>query len=244
MALEAKIRTTPGKLYVHIAEILRRRIENCEWQIGERIPTINNLAKEFDVAVVTVRQAVELLEQDGILKRRQGKGTYVEKLTSRKQIWLEMDSTWDALVKKWQGIRPKVLKARDNVNEVPLQEGDGFPVSSYHYMKRLHRAEGVPYALVNIYLDMDIYSRSPKTFDRERVVPNIENLPDISISSAKETLCVGEASAEIADLLDIHLHAPVAEVRRVVRDQKGYVIFVAEAIYRGDVVKLERNFVG
>ena len=242
MVLGSMLREKPGKLYVHVADVMRRRIDCGEWAPTAQIPTINALAGELGVAVVTVRQAVELLEQEGMLKRRQGKGTFVARDAGRKQIWLEMNSTWSELVRKWEGIVPRILTAVDGTTDVPLREGDGFPVASYRFMRRLHSSEGVPYALVDIYLDMAVYSRAPDRFDIERVIPNIEAQPDIVISSARETLSVGEADAETAHLLGIHLHAPVAEVRRVVKDQRGFVVFLAECIYRGDMVKLERSF--
>jgi len=234
----------PGKLYVNIAETMRQRIDSGEWQPGAQIPTINTLAKEFDVAVVTIRQAVEMLEQDGMLKRRQGKGTFVEPNARPDQIWLQMDSTWFGLERVHKGFDPKILNAVDNMSQPPLHEGDGFPVSAYHYMRRLHRVDGTPYALVDIYLDMEIYSRSPDRFDSERVVENIKAQPDITIKSAKESLTVGEANAEVAQLLNVRLYAPVALVRRVVKDQRGRVVFLAECVYRGDIVNLERSFVG
>jgi GntR family transcriptional regulator len=40
--------------------------------------------------------------------------------------------------------------------------------------------------------------------------------------------------------LRIPLNSPVGEVRRVLQDQNGVVIYLGEAIYRGDMVKLER----
>lgn len=243
MSLAPMLRTTPGKLYVHIAGVLRRRIESGEWKPGDQIPTITSLGKQLDVAVVTVRQALELLEQDGLLRRRQGKGTFVEESAVQKQIWLEMDSTWGALVKKWEGISPTILASGDDIVEVPLRQGEGFPVASYHFMRRLHAFEGTPYAIVNIYLDMSIYQRAPERFDAERVVPIIQAMDTVEIGAATEVLSVAEAEADTADLLGIRLHSPIAEVRRIVKNREGFVIFLAECVYRGDMVKLERRFV-
>ena len=243
MPLAPMLRTTPGKLYVHIASVIRRRIENGDWKPGDQIPTISSLAKQLDVAIVSVRQALDLLEQDGLLRRQQGKGTFVEESAAIKQIWLEMDSTWGALVKKWEGISPTILAAHDHVVDVPLRPGEGFPIGPYHFMRRLHAFEGAPYAIVNIYLDMAIYEWAPDRFDAERVVPIIQAMDDVEIGAATEVLSVAEAEANTADLLGIRLHSPIAEVRRVVKNREGFVIFLAECVYRGDMVKLERRFV-
>ena len=244
MPLGTALRELPGYLYVHIADVLRRRIEDGEWMPGTKIPSIKFLANDLDVAVVTIRQAVELLEQEGLLKRRQGRGTFVEADATQQHVWLEMNSTWDDLVKRWHGIDPKILRSKDRTTEIPLQTGDGVPVDAYHYMRRLHSFEQVPYALVDLYLDSRIYEREPERFDTQRVVPLIEAQPDITISSAKETLCVDSADMETAALLNVRLHTPVAKIRRVVKDQRGFVIYLLQGIYRGDIVRLERTFVG
>jgi DNA-binding FadR family transcriptional regulator len=60
-----------------IAVELRNRIEDGQWPDGTRIPPERDLAKEFDVARNTVRRACDLLQQDNLLARYVGRGTYV-----------------------------------------------------------------------------------------------------------------------------------------------------------------------
>ena len=52
-----------GKIpaYIQVAAALRRRIETGDWQPSEKIATLEELEEEFQVARVTVRQAVDLL---------------------------------------------------------------------------------------------------------------------------------------------------------------------------------------
>jgi GntR family transcriptional regulator len=123
-----------------------------------------------------------------------------------------------------------------------LHPGDGKPAAAYHYMRRVHSVDDVPYAVVDIYLDYDIYKKAPRKFDVQRVVPLIESVAGVSIGKARETLRIGNADVETANLLEVPLNAAVGIVRRIVQDQNGRAIFVAEVVYRGDVVCLERNF--
>jgi GntR family transcriptional regulator len=242
MNIGTLLRAAPGKLYEQVAEWMRNRIQHGEWGEGAQIPALDALAKELDVALVTVRQAVAVLEDEGLLIRRHGRGTFVASDTRVKHIWLQMESNWDALVKKWHGIRPRIVRTADKVKIVPLHAGDGEPTAAYHYMRRVHSVDDVPYAVVNIYLDHEIYKRAPRKFDTQRVVPLIESVAGVPISRARETLRIGNADAETAGLLEVPLNAAVGIVRRVVQDQKGKVVFLAEVVYRGDVVCLERNF--
>lgn len=65
-------------LYLQISELLHREIGAGHWVPGERLPTEAQLAKDLDVAVGTLRKALDTLEKDGLLERRQGSGTYVK----------------------------------------------------------------------------------------------------------------------------------------------------------------------
>lgn len=63
--------------YGGIASALRERILSGEWQPATAIPAESALAQSYGVALGTVRQAIALLVEDGLLERRQGKGTFV-----------------------------------------------------------------------------------------------------------------------------------------------------------------------
>src|SRR5688500_6066372 len=61
--------------YVQVASVLRRRIRDGRWAVGERIATLEALEREFGVARVTVRQAIDLLQSEGLVESFQGRGT-------------------------------------------------------------------------------------------------------------------------------------------------------------------------
>ena len=65
--------------YGTLAAALRQRILDGEWQPGQMIPSEASLAQSYGVALGTVRQALSLLVQDGMLRRQHGKGTFVSR---------------------------------------------------------------------------------------------------------------------------------------------------------------------
>jgi DNA-binding transcriptional regulator YhcF (GntR family) len=73
--------------FQHIARILRKEIRD-QYKPGQKIPGDSDLAKRFDVSVVTVRQAVMLLLSEGMLERRQGSGTRVSEYLPPQHIAL------------------------------------------------------------------------------------------------------------------------------------------------------------
>ena len=65
--------------YGKLAQALRDRILQGEWAPGDIIPAESALAQSYGVALGTIRQALSLLVEDGVLQRRHGKGTFVTK---------------------------------------------------------------------------------------------------------------------------------------------------------------------
>lgn len=63
--------------YGQIAAQLQQKIVTGEWSPGTAIPAESALASEFGIALGTIRQAIAVLVQQGLLERVQGKGTYV-----------------------------------------------------------------------------------------------------------------------------------------------------------------------
>lgn len=64
-------------LYMQVKNAILKNIQNQVWRTNTLIPTEQELMEMFQVSRTTVRQAINLLVQDGILEKRQGKGTIV-----------------------------------------------------------------------------------------------------------------------------------------------------------------------
>lgn len=77
----------PLPVYLQIAELLARQIKAGYWREGERLPTEAELADKLNVAVGTLRKSLSLLEEQGVLERIQGSGTYVKKVAGTRQIY-------------------------------------------------------------------------------------------------------------------------------------------------------------
>jgi len=68
---------TPTKKYREVEQTLRREIQEGLWAAGGQLPPAQELAKRFKVANMTIRQAVTVLLEEGLLVRIQGKGTFI-----------------------------------------------------------------------------------------------------------------------------------------------------------------------
>ncbi len=66
--------------YAQLAQILRQRISGEIYTPGSRLPSETAIARSFKVSAMTVRQAVGVLVDEGLVERIQGRGTFVKRL--------------------------------------------------------------------------------------------------------------------------------------------------------------------
>jgi len=226
--------------YAQIANIFRQRIARGVWAKGFRLPANEDLAEEFGVSRVTVRQAVELLSRDGVIEAQQGKGTFVTG-TLKQDRWLKVETTLSALAEVYRDTSPEIINISESNTAAPLLPGDGRPADRYVFMRRVHSRNNDRYCVISIYLDERVFRKSPKRFRKETVIPILHDLREPKIAHAKQTLTIGTADLEVAKLLRIPLNSPVAEVRRVFTTAKGTVIYLGEVTYRGDFVRIDMD---
>ena len=76
-------------LYLQVRDALAARIAAREWKPHVAVPNESDLAREFGVSAGTMRKALELMRQERLLTRRQGRGTFVNDLASSyRRIWV------------------------------------------------------------------------------------------------------------------------------------------------------------
>jgi GntR family transcriptional regulator len=67
--------------YAQLAAILRRQIAEGAYPPGGKIPSESSIGKRYGLSIMTVRQAVGVLTEEGLIERIQGSGTYVRPVT-------------------------------------------------------------------------------------------------------------------------------------------------------------------
>jgi GntR family transcriptional regulator len=87
MMLGDRITSPLGKfanrpLYLQLRDALAERIAGGNWRPGSAIPNESDLAREFGVSAGTMRKALDLMEAERLLSRRQGRGTFVNDQSS------------------------------------------------------------------------------------------------------------------------------------------------------------------
>jgi GntR family transcriptional regulator len=71
-------------LYLQLQNRLRSKIDSGEWKAGTKIPSEAELSGKYNISRITVRMALSALVNEGLLEKKQGKGSFV---TSNKPMW-------------------------------------------------------------------------------------------------------------------------------------------------------------
>lgn len=239
-AVHALFGSTPIPRYVQLAELFRQRVEKGDWPPGCVLPSIEQLMLEYDVARVTVRQAVSLLAGEGILSPERGRGTFVTQKAGRRRQ-LAVETTLAELVDMYRGDRPFHATLSEGYAMPRLKDSDGVPAAKYFHMRRVHSRDGEPYCVISLFIESRVFRRAPTRFRKELVLPVLTSLPDIAIASGRQTLTISKADPETAGLLGIPVGAPIADVRRILCGPDNSVIYMAEVSYRGDCIQLDMD---
>lgn len=237
-------RSSEVKLYSIVSDGLRRQIRAGQAKPGDRLPSMEKLAEEFGVSLITVRKAVEVLEAEDLLTREQGRGTFVAH-TANAREWLRISTTWDDLLSVYAQNRGRmenrVLIRHEGVALSPAGcvPDLAAPGGDYIFLRRVHRVDGLVYAFTDLYLDQEVYRLAPEAFEKDMVLRVLGTTPGVNVGAAFQRITISGASAEAADLLDVVTGAPVGELLRTVEEPSGRIIYRGRVTYRGDLVLVE-----
>ncbi|GAB4065958.1 GntR family transcriptional regulator [Ancylobacter sonchi] len=231
-------RRSPVPRYLQIAGVIRRRIEDGVWGPNEKISTLQELEAEFQVARVTVRQAVEVLQGEGLVRRIQGKGTFVSGAVEEKR-WLKLDLKWHSIAGIIGANVPRFVTGAAPAGPPQIRPEDGTPAAQYRYLESVQSRRGQPYSFARVHFDAELYELAPARFDREPTISVISTLEGLKVNKARQSFIVGTVEPRVANLLAIGIGFPTVEAHLVVTDDRDTVIYVADIIYRGDCVQLD-----
>ncbi len=220
--------------YIQLATLFRRRIALGEWPLGSQIPTVDALAVECGVARATIRQALDLLEDERLIERYRAKGTFVRK-RPQEELWCSVGTDWSGLLRPSSDAIIEVLSDKPNVELDAIAYPVGELAPTYRHLHRRHWRKDVAFLLTDIFIDERLRDKiSLEDVKTKTALRLVHDIPGIEISDAQQTLTIGSADMDIADALGVSLNAPVAFVHRRAVDSNGTTVLVAEGIYRGE----------
>ena len=220
-------------LHIQVEDLLRKLIDQPEYQNGKLLPKEVELAKRLGISRNTIRQATNKLEHEKLLSRKKGVGTRAIKktVTTRLSNWLsfsgEMHSKGIAFVN--YDLKVDWVKA-DEDTAAALQVEKGKKILR---MSRLRGLDKGPFVYFVSYFHPRVGLTGKEDFSRH-LYDILEQDYDTIPSVSKEKISAMRATAEIAKQLGIKKGDPVLFRKRLVCDPGDRPIEYNLGYYRAD----------
>lgn len=139
-------------LYYQVRETVRQQIEAGQWKRGDLIPSESDLQEAFGVSRATIRQALQELVADGLLIRKQGRGTLVATPKIAEALPRLVSFTEEM---RMQDMVPSTREATVEIVDAPKRVAEALatrPGERFLRIERVRCANGEPIVLLVSYL--------------------------------------------------------------------------------------------
>lgn len=233
---------------VNLSQIAREKIieyiDNEELQADDMLPSENLLMEKLGVSRYTVREALALLEQERLIYRVQGKGTFVNRKSVNIESGLEkLDSITDIIRSfgyepgtKWLGIE-KGKPTEDMIEKFGLEPGDGVIT-----FKRVRTANGEPAAyLVDTIAEKYVGEKEIEVIDSESLFAYFEKELDIVIEYAITEITPSFPTEDMVEHLGIDKNSLFLLFHQLHYDRHGNLILYSFDYFDPEIFKFKVN---
>jgi GntR family transcriptional regulator len=228
--------------YADLADALRARLVARDLGPGGALPGEVELAREYGTSRVTVRRALDVLRQEGLVEPKRGAGWFVAVDPVRQP--LGRVTTVEAAVEAAGGVPSRRIRAFGFV-EAPPRVAGALAIDRRAEVLRVERvnlADGEPFALVTVWVRADVGADVSRA-DVERV-PFYDLLPlrGVELGTAHQTITAEVATKDAARLLAVAPGDPLLLLRRVTHDAGGVPLLYSEHRYPAERTTFEIEF--
>ncbi len=223
--------------YVQVAETLRRRIMTDEYVENSLIPPVPELEKEFNVSNITIRKALETLTQDGLLRRKRGVGTIVQKC-ERDLVVFELSGDFRRLVRSIE----------DLPVEVEIIEMKSIPCPRYvahmlsldpdaHVLrvKKIRKHGGKPLSFYLHYADQSLLAKITKEkAEQKTFVALYEEITKTKLTALKQRIETVVADIDLSGFLQVRFGMPLFFTENLYMTEGNKPAILTQNYYRGD----------
>lgn len=223
----------PGlPLHRRLAEAIATSIRSGELDPSTPLPSEKDIARDCDVALGTVRQAMSLLREAGLIERRQGRGTFVKRADFSRSLLRFFRHGGDGSAIPEGTILSSASTTADAATAEALDLTPGDPVLQ---LERVRSLDGRPVVHEVLWLPLPAFAAlaDVATGDYpDLLYPFYEERCGVMVARAAEELQLAEATARDVELLACPDGTPIIAIERVAHDISGRP--VERRLSRGD----------
>lgn len=234
-------------VYLQVADYLRNNIYSEEWGKGEQIPSENQIMKQLEISRGTVKKAVSLLVNEGLLYQIQGKGTYVAEDNISYSLGKGLLSFAESLEGQELNFETQVITSefrsatKEIASRLNLNVGD-----EYLYMKRIRSVEGEKVMLIENRINSKFFSNiQTHDFNKESLFTVMEKISGKKIAYSESRYAARVVGEKRGKELEVSSDAPVLHLEQLVYLEGGIPIefgnvwLKANKYYLGTVLQRE-----
>ena len=227
-------------LYYQLVNIIKRNITAGTLKPGDVLPSESEMCKSFDISRSTVRQAVSMLEDEGLVVRKQGRGTFVAEPKVRRKT--EMVYSFTSEISS-MGMTPSSTLIEFEVIDptpdiVKVLELSGADSKVYRFV-RIRHVDGEPLILETSFYPQYIYPKLTKellqTHSFYSLLYEVGIIPANAVDSYEAVLM----SRKEAEMLNSKPGSCGFFVQRRTFTESGMVYEFTQSLMRADRVKLD-----
>lgn len=231
-------------LYAQLKDTLCERIEHGEWTVGIQLPSEQELCQSYGVSRTVVRQALNEMNLEGLIRKQRGKKTFVAG-AKLEQTWIsKITGFYQNMAEKGHALVTHVLGQElipanaQIASYLNINKG-----ASVIWIKRLRFVDGEPIQLVDSYVP---YALCPDLLNEDltklSLTAYLESRGLVGIKG-RRTLEAVPANEYQAQLLQVEKGAPLMLLDAVFCVNDGTAIAYSKAVYRGDRTRFEVDLV-
>jgi GntR family transcriptional regulator len=207
-------------LYLQLRDALAARIASGDWKPGAAIANESDLAREFGVSSGTMRKALDIMEAERLLTRRQGRGTFVN------------DQSADDLAIRFSNIRRSDgtrVTGRVDHNQFQLGPASAAecarlqlrPQESVYRVRRVREHDGQPFMVEEAALPAALFPSLGSQKEPSHRIVLLAQEYRILLGKAEERISIGRATPDVAKAIGVAPEAPILVLDRVVQSLDG-----------------------
>lgn len=227
------------QLYYQLYDLLFEDIKNGKYKPGELLPTENEMIERYGVSRITVRKAMDMLMNEGLIGKRRGYGAYVEQIKMEqrlnKVIHFSSDMEQRGYTTSVKMLENRKVPANKMIAQALCIE-EGSPLL---HVNRLRYANGYPMCIESAYL---IYDWCPDVLEHDFSKMSLRNFlsenHNIVWKKASQKIYAVNANSRFASYLNIKDGDPMIYIERISKDQNDIPGEYLQSYYRGDTFYL------
>jgi len=230
----------PVATYSDIQDWLRGGIREGRWQAGDRLPSEAELGAQFGVARMTVNRALRELQLEGLVRREQGRGSFVAPL-ERVAAQLKLRDLHADIAERGHHHEAEVLLLESRRADASVAHALGLkPGATVFFTQLLHREQGEPLQLEQRWV---VPATAPEFLQQDfsQRTPTAYLLQVAPLTAAQYQIEATAADAEQAALLQVPPGSPCLTIQRLSHGANGPVSW-ARLVHPGGRYVLQGSF--